>query len=127
MDGYERTAEIFKVLGHPVRLQIVEALRQDEACVCHLEALLGQRQAAISQHLMRLRGAGLVVDRRDGLNVYYALADDEIGSLVEAAAEAARRTTESALTFPAPSASACPCPKCSPEPESASITAESVK
>lgn len=112
MDGYERTAEILKVLGHPVRLQIVEALGEDEACVCHLEALLGQRQAAISQHLMRLRGAGLVVDRRDGLNVYYALADDGIATLVEAAVEAAHQTTEFALTFPEPTSSVCPCPKC---------------
>lgn len=89
MDGYDQVAEIGKALGHPVRLQILQVLREEEACVCHLEAILGQRQAYISQHLMRLREAGLVVDRREGMNVFYSLANEAIGSLLEAAIKAA--------------------------------------
>ena len=75
MDGYAAAGDLFKACGHPVRLQILEVLLRDgEACVCHLEAHLGQRQAAISQHLAKLRQVGLVTDRRDGWNVYYSVA-----------------------------------------------------
>ena len=77
MDGYKQAAELLRALGHPIRLQIMEILASErEACVCHLESRLGQRQAYISQQLSRLREAGLVVTRREGLNVFYALADD---------------------------------------------------
>jgi len=120
MDGYERTAEIFKVLGHPVRLQIVQVLRQEEACVCHLEALLGQRQAYISQHLMKLRDAGLVVDRREGLNVFYSLAHkNTITALLDAAHSTAHKVEGRAVDFDDPRSGlevGCTCPKCQPVP-----------
>ena len=58
MSQYQLTATIMKALVHPVRLQILQVLRDGEACVCHLEAVLNQRQAYISQQLMRLRDAG---------------------------------------------------------------------
>jgi DNA-binding transcriptional ArsR family regulator len=83
MKGYRRTADVLKALAHPARLQILEVLQsEDEACVCHLEARLGHRQAYISQQLARLRQEGLVTDRRDGLNVYYAIADRGIAPLI---------------------------------------------
>lgn len=118
MDGYERLAEIAKVLGHPTRLQILQVLRVEEACVCHLEAILGQRQAYISQHLMRLREAGLVVDRREGMNVFYALADESLGELLDELQETAAAlggAVGETLVFPTSLESrpvACTCPKC---------------
>lgn len=117
MDIYEKRAEIAKALAHPVRLQVLDVLREDEACVCHLEAVLGQRQAYISQQLARLRDAGLVVDRRDGLNVFYALADDSIAALLDAlhsSAEAVARANGETLAEMslATSHPACSCPKC---------------
>jgi len=78
--------ELFKLFGHPARLAILELLRDGEHCVCHLEAYLGLRQAAISQQLALLREAGLVLDRRDGWNVYYHLADTTIFALLDEAA-----------------------------------------
>lgn len=79
-----------KALAHPARLQILEVLRNDgECCVCHLENILSQRQAYISQQLSRLREAGLVVDRRDGLNVFYSLADESIIRLMEVSRQSA--------------------------------------
>jgi DNA-binding transcriptional ArsR family regulator len=118
MDGYERLAVTMKALSHPVRLQILEALRQEEACVCHLENLLGQRQAYISQQLARLREAGLVVDRRDGMNVFYRLAAEALGPLLDMARTttiAIAQVEGRALTFHSlehdPSIP-CPCPKC---------------
>ena len=73
MRDYTEQAQLFKTLAHPVRLQILEILRHGEACVCHMEALLGRRQPYISQQLMALRDARLVDSHKDGLNVFYTL------------------------------------------------------
>lgn len=118
MDGYDKLAEIGKALGHPTRLQILQVLRVEEACVCHLEAIIGQRQAHISQHLARLRDAGLVVDRRDGMNVFYSLTADELGPLLDAtvnAATAIASATGDELSFARLEhnvADDCACPTC---------------
>jgi DNA-binding transcriptional ArsR family regulator len=58
----EKVAALFRALMHPTRLAILEMLRDDEECVCHMEAMLGLRQAHVSQHLSVLREAGLVDD-----------------------------------------------------------------
>lgn len=71
-----------KVIAHPVRLQILDLLRTGEMCVCHIEAALNKRQAYVSQQLMALREAGLVENRKDGLRVYYSLADARIDQLL---------------------------------------------
>ncbi len=117
-DGYDRLAVITKALGHPTRLKILEVLRQEEACVCHLEAVLNQRQAYISQQLIRLREAGLVIDRRDGSNVFYALADDSIEPLLDRVKQTAHAIAAQSgdhLVFDVPDHDcecACTCPKC---------------
>jgi len=69
-----REAEIFNALAHPTRLEIIELLREGEACVCHIQAMLGQRQAFISQHLNVLRNVDLVSSRKEGLRVTTGLA-----------------------------------------------------
>ncbi len=121
MSGYERMAGVIKALAHPVRLQILEIIRREgEACVCHLESMLGRRQAYISQQLSILRAAGLVVDRRKGLNVFYALAQEDLHSLLDAARQltAAIASAEGdQLSFAGSvhtPATPCPCPRCSP-------------
>lgn len=119
MRAYAQAANMLKALAHPVRLQIVEVLREEgEACVCHLEARLDQRQAYISQHLAKLREVGLVVDRREGLNVFYALSISDLDGLLR---EAKRLTVALAaadsaeLRFPSirkVPPQRCGCPKC---------------
>jgi len=101
-------SDLFKLLAHPARIAILDELRESEACVCHLEALLGLRQSYISQQLSLLRQAGLVVDRRDGWNVYYHVAEPSVLALLDLA----RQATHTPLQ-PRPTASACTCPKCS--------------
>jgi len=81
---YQATSTLLKALAHPVRLQVVDMLRQGEVCVCHIEAALGKRQAYVSQQLMILRDAGLVETRKDGLQVYYRLADETTVRVLEA-------------------------------------------
>ena len=78
----DNASAILSVLGNPFRIQLVLALSDQEACVCHLESLLKKRQAYISQHLMALRKAGLLETRRDGKFVYYRLSNPRIVDLI---------------------------------------------
>ena len=80
---YALEADVFSVLAHPARLQILELLRAGEVCVCHIQATLGRRQAYISQHLIALRQAGLVTSRKDGLRVYYQVSDPRIFAVLD--------------------------------------------
>jgi DNA-binding transcriptional ArsR family regulator len=81
-DSYTLQAEFFKALAHPVRLRILEVLSQGEASVSHLTNLLAQRQPYISQQLMQLRDAGLVLDRREGNTITYRLASPQVTYLI---------------------------------------------
>lgn len=73
-----RAAEIIKVLGHPERLRIVEALEQGELTVTGICELCDLEQAICSQHLRRLRQLGVVACRRDGLNVHYRVIEPRV-------------------------------------------------
>ena len=113
-EAYQRQAVLLKALAHPTRLQILDILSQDEACVCHLTAVLRQRQPYVSQQLMILREAGLVADRRDGVMVYYRLADPIVAETVRAT-RALLSAKGEAVEFPpvpAPPVVGCPCPRC---------------
>lgn len=110
---HERQAEVLKAMAHPVRLRLLEALTQGECCVCHLTALLGQRQPYISQQLMKLREAGLVADRREGTMVYYRLAGDWVAqALVAARLFLAEEEAATALLDSQEPLSNCSCPRC---------------
>ena len=63
---YETLSSRLKLLAHPERLRILDVLRRDAECVCHLEALLGKPQPYVSQQLRFLRQAGLIVDEKEG-------------------------------------------------------------
>lgn len=107
---YDQQARFFRALMHPARLAILDLLHEGEACVCHLETVLGYRQAYISQQLGVLREAGLVTDRRDGWNMYYRVALPQVFEVMEVV----RATVdEGDLRVQAPQVVAdCPCPKC---------------
>ncbi|WP_299392106.1 helix-turn-helix transcriptional regulator [uncultured Desulfovibrio sp.] len=66
-------AKIFKALGHPSRLLMVDALRDGEKCVCELQALVGDDMSTVSRHLSVLREAGIVAAEKRGTNIYYRL------------------------------------------------------
>ncbi len=104
--SYEQTAELFKGLAHPTRLQILDLLREGEMCVCHIEASLGKRQAYISQQLMILRETGLVDSRRDGLQVYYRLTQHQLNDLLNLTLGTTRQSGLQCVE-------GCPCPSCS--------------
>ena len=66
-------AAIFKALGHPARLYMVEVLAKGEHCVCELTDLVGMDTSTVSRHLRVLKGAGIVKDEKRGLQVFYTL------------------------------------------------------
>jgi ArsR family transcriptional regulator len=104
----EKLAGLFQAIGQPARLQILLAIGEGETCVCHLEAMLSLRQAALSQHLMALRKAGLVSDRREGRFIHYRLQAPGLLDLIRQAAQA------QGISLPALSPSdECDCPNCS--------------
>jgi DNA-binding transcriptional ArsR family regulator len=119
MEEFKAQAKLFKALMHPVRLEILDVLREGEQCVCHMEATLGYRQAYISQHLSVLRDAGLVQDRRDGWNIFYCVIKPEVFDLLENAGgvigemDAAHKHKTRSKSKP------CPCPKCNPAAQGA--------
>lgn len=80
----EAASEFLKALAHPSRLVILCELLHGEQSVGELEALLAQRQPAVSQQLARLRREGLVSARREGKTIFYSLADDKARSILAA-------------------------------------------
>ena len=71
-NDYEEPAEMLKTLGHPVRLCIARGLMLKGRCnVSYMEECLGVSQSAISQHLSKLKNAGIVKGYRTGNEVYY--------------------------------------------------------
>ena len=81
---YEVKAGLFRVLGHPARVRIIELLRQGERSVGALQEGLGLESGATSQHLAALRRVGLVESRREGTSVYYRASDERVFELLEA-------------------------------------------
>ena len=114
MDSYKQQADLIKAIAHPTRLRILDILSRDEACVCHLTAILRQRQPYISQHLMTLREAGLVQDHKDGVMVYYRLSDERITQVIALVREMLRAAgiDVNISPIPSPPINGCPCPKC---------------
>lgn len=73
----KKTAQLFKALSDETRLRILALLTRGELCVCDLMATLDLPQSTVSRHLAYLRNAGLVEDRRQGVWMYYRLAEEE--------------------------------------------------
>jgi DNA-binding transcriptional ArsR family regulator len=66
-------AEVFKAMGHPLRLGVIELLQDGEKCVCEIVEQVGTEISNVSKHLSVLKKAGIVADRRDGLKIMYRL------------------------------------------------------
>jgi DNA-binding transcriptional ArsR family regulator len=111
----EQIAGVLSVIASPQRIAILLTIGKGEACVCHLEAVLGWRQAYISQHLMSLRKADILQDRRDGKYIYYSLKNADLLKLISISASLGGLSSETVSAFvnqqPHPS---CGCPHCVP-------------
>ncbi len=103
------------MIGQPARIQILLVLGEQEACVCHLEAALGMRQASISQHLMVLRKAGLVTTQREGRNIFYHLARPEVLQALRQVAGIIGIAPEALQALARRPVPGCCCPQCNPD------------
>src|SRR3954452_1385595 len=84
-------AESFRLLADPTRMKILWPLRQGESSVACLAELVGAAPTAVSQHLAKLRLAGLVEGRREGTFIYYTAASAHVRALLtEALGQAAQ-------------------------------------
>ncbi len=73
---FSREAEVFKALGHPIRLKIVYGLLKVGGCnVKNMQECLGLHQATVSQHLIHLKSRGIITSTRQGLEMIYKVAD----------------------------------------------------
>jgi len=70
---FEARAKIIKALAHPTRLFVIDELSREEKCVCELTKMVGADMSTVSKHLAILKGAGLVLDEKRGVQVFYKL------------------------------------------------------
>ncbi|HET6979287.1 MAG TPA: metalloregulator ArsR/SmtB family transcription factor [Pyrinomonadaceae bacterium] len=83
----EFKADFFKALAHPLRISILDALRDGELTVNEISQRFDVEQANASQQLAVLRNRNIVVTRKEGANVYYSVSDKSIFKLLDAAKE----------------------------------------
>jgi DNA-binding transcriptional ArsR family regulator len=79
----ELVAQRFRVIGEPMRIRLLDRLRDGELSVGELVDALGSTQQNVSKHLGVLHGAGIVSRRKDGNRVVYAIADQSVFELCE--------------------------------------------
>lgn len=70
---FEKQAEIAKAIAYPLRIAIVDFLKNKERCVCDIAAHIGSEQSNVSRHLSVMVKAGLLEYRKEGLKVIYKL------------------------------------------------------
>ncbi len=111
----EQISAPLTAIAAPQRIAILLAIGTGEACVCHLETALGWRQAYISQHLMALRKADILQDRREGRYIFYRLKDVSLLDLITTSARLSGLSPESvSALINAQVNPSCECPQCSP-------------
>ena len=75
----DKIADILKVIAHPIRLKVVEALAEGEKMtVTQLTEFVNAEQSLVSHHLTKMKDKGVLLAKREGKNIYYQLADRKI-------------------------------------------------
>lgn len=96
----ERAARLFRALGDGPRLRVLHYLAQGEACVSEIVSATAEKFPTVSQRLRVLRAEGLVIRRRKGLHVFYALADRHVAELLANALDHASELNAGAVAPP---------------------------
>jgi DNA-binding transcriptional ArsR family regulator len=81
--NYEEKAEKLKALAHPHRLCIVKGLIEKKCNVTTIQECLELPQSTVSQHLAKLRAAGIIEGKRSGLEICYEVVDEEIIKMIK--------------------------------------------
>lgn len=79
--NFKQRTEVYKALGHPARLRMVDALADGERCVCDLVEVAGLAWSTVSRHLAQLKEAGVLEDEKRGQQVFYRLRLDCVAEL----------------------------------------------
>jgi ArsR family transcriptional regulator len=79
-----KTAEILKALGHPARLCIVCRLMSKDCNVSKMQSCLELPQSTVSQHLAILKSKGIIEGRRNGVEVIYSIANEDVKKIIKA-------------------------------------------
>jgi len=79
----EIKAEVFNALAHPLRLKILEKLRDGACCVCKILPYVRSEQSNVSHHLAILKKAGVVRSEKKGLEVWYEVTDPKIFEIID--------------------------------------------
>lgn len=80
---YDKQSELLKILGHPIRLKMVEGLMDNECNVNKIMDVLKIPQSTVSQHLGKLKSAGVVVSRKEGVRICYKVADKQAREIIK--------------------------------------------
>ncbi len=78
----QKAADVFRVVGHPDRLKILEVLEEGEMAVGEIQDRIDLPQAIVSQHLARMRGWNIVEPRREGIHVYYRITEPKVHDIL---------------------------------------------
>ena len=89
MDKIYFRSEILKALGQPTRLKIIDFLRSGERCVCEIFPAIREEQSNTSRHLNLMVSSGILVRRKEGVKIFYAVKHQEILHLVDLATDIA--------------------------------------
>lgn len=81
-ENFQTVADLFKQLGDGSRIRIFWLLCHCEECVINLSAMVQMSSPAVSHHLKQLKAAGLIVNRREGKEVYYTASSTERAQLL---------------------------------------------
>jgi len=75
--------EVFKALGDPTRLKILEFIKGGEKCICEIIPFTGKSQPNVSQHLKVMKYAGIINERRDGIRIMIKPSNKDIYKIID--------------------------------------------
>ena len=80
---YYEVSELLKTIAHPVRICIIRGLMEKGECnVTYMQSCLGTPQSTVSQHIQKLKSAGIIEGRRDGLEIFYKVKHEKVAELI---------------------------------------------
>lgn len=82
LEDYEKKAEKLKVISHPHRLCIIKGLMDNSCNVTKIQECLKLPQSTVSQHLSKLKAAGIIEGKRNGLEICYRVVDEDVIEIV---------------------------------------------
>ncbi len=87
-------AELLSVLAQPTRLKILYFLKDGEKCACEINPRMREDASVISRHLVRMREAGILDSRKEGVSIYYWIKEPRVFGILQAADEILKSTAQ---------------------------------